>query len=252
MSTAATHPYDEAYYVGGAKSNYLDYAGLEPTIDEGFMPVVLRYAAWCRATRADPSYLDVGCAMGFYVRRLASLGWDAHGVDISEYAVGEGQKRGIANLRVAPADTLPFPDATFDYVTVIDVIEHIEAPGAHRMVDEVHRVLKDGGLAFVATPNFLTNQYWNVFAEEFEDKDATHVNYQSVESLQAHFGSFTRCHIYGDTPFKEQFHAFDVSNAFGRSVLRVPIVRKVGRHVAWKLLARSVEYSSYLHAVAIK
>ena len=250
--TSTAHPYDEAYYVGGGKSNYLDYAGLEPTIDEGFMPVVLRYAAWCSARRDDVAYLDVGCAMGFYVRRLASLGWNAHGVDISEYAVEQGRARGISNLSVSSAQSLPFADESFDFVTVIDVIEHIEEAGAHEMVDEVHRVLRPGGLALVATPNFLTNQYWNVFAEEFEDKDATHVNYQSVESLRAHFNGFTSCHIYGDTPFKEQFHAFDVSNAFGRSFLRLPIVRKVGRHVAWKLLARSVEYSSYLHAVAVK
>jgi SAM-dependent methyltransferase len=249
---SSVHPYDEAYYVGGGKSNYVDYAGLEPTIEEGFMPVVLRYADWCAAGRDRPAYLDVGCAMGFYVRRLSGLGWDAYGVDLSEYAVAEGRKRGIANLSVAPGQALPFPDASFDYVTAIDVIEHIDAEGARGMVDELQRVLKDGGLAFVATPNFLTNQYWNVFASEFEDKDATHVNYQSVESLRAYFDAFSSCRIYGDTPFKEQFHAFDVSDAFGRSVLRLPIVRKVGRHVAWKLLGRSVEYSSYLHAIAIK
>jgi hypothetical protein len=113
-------------------------------------------------------------------------------------------------------------------------------------------VLKEGGVAFVATPNFLTNQYWNIYAEEFEDRDETHVNYQSAESLRAHFDAFASCQIYGDTPFKEQFHAFDVSGAFGRSVLRLPLVRKVGRHVAWKLLGRSLEYSSYLHAVATR
>ena len=250
--SAASHPYDEAYYVGGEKSNYLDYAGLEPTIDEGFFPVVQRYAAWRAARCEQPAYLDVGCAMGFYVRRLESLGWDAHGVDLSEYAVAEGLKRGIRNLSVAPAQSLPFADSSFDFVTVIDVIEHIEPDGAHAMVDEVLRVLRTGGLALVATPNFLTNQYWNVFAEEFVDKDATHVNYQSVDSLRAHFDGFSTCHVYGDTPFKEQFHAFDVSDAFGRSVLRLPLVRKVGRHVAWKLLGRSVEYSSYLHAVSVK
>jgi hypothetical protein len=117
------------------------------------------------------------------------------------------------------------------------------------MVDGVRRVLRPGGLTFVATPNFLTNQYWNVYAEEFEDRDATHVNYESVETLRGHFDRFATCYIYGDTPFREQFHAFDVAGAFDRSLLRLPLVRKVGRHVAWKLLGRSVEYSSYLHAL---
>ncbi|HET8606463.1 MAG TPA: class I SAM-dependent methyltransferase [Gaiellaceae bacterium] len=250
--TSTAHPYDEAYYVGGGKSNYLDYAGLEPTIEQGFMPVVLRYAAWTAARHERRAYLDVGCAMGFYVRRLAALGWDAHGVDLSEYAVAEGRRRGIANLSVAPAQALPFTDGSFDLVTSIDVIEHLQPADAHAMVAELRRVLRAGGLCLVATPNFLTNRYWNVYAEAFEDRDATHVNYQSVESLRAHFEGFAGCEIHGDTPFKEQFHAFDVAGAFDRSLLRLPLVRAVGRHVAWKLLGRSVEYSSYLHAVAIR
>ena len=82
--------------------------------------------------------------------------------------------------------------------------------------------------------------------------DETHVNYQSAESLHAQFERFASCRIYGDTPFREQFHAFDVAAPFDRSVLKLPIFKKVGRHVAWKLLGRSVEYSSYLHAVATR
>jgi 2-polyprenyl-3-methyl-5-hydroxy-6-metoxy-1,4-benzoquinol methylase len=248
----SAHPYDEAYYVGGSKSNYLDYAGLEATIEEGFMPVVLRYAAWAGRDKKRPSYLDVGCAMGFYVRRLADLGWDAHGVDLSDYAVSEGRKRGIANLQVSGGESLPFPDDSFDFVTSVDVIEHMPHAAAAAMVAELRRVLRPGGLAFVATPNFRTNAYWNQFAEAFEDKDKTHVNYQSVESLRAYFDGWTSCELYGDTPFKEQFHAFDVSGAFGRSFLKWPLVRKVARYVTWRLLGRSVEYSSYLHAVATR
>jgi SAM-dependent methyltransferase len=120
------------------------------------------------------------------------------------------------------------------------------------MAAEAHRVLRPGGLAFFATPNFLTNQYWNVFTPDFVDQDVTHVNYQSVESLHELFSDFSRCHVYGDTPFVEQFHAFERSGAFTARVLRLPVVRELARHVAWKLLGRSVEYSSYLHAVAVK
>ena len=244
----SAHPYDKAYYVGGRKSNYVDYSSLEPTIEAGFMPVVLRYAARC----AGRSYLDVGCAMGFYVRRLADLGWDAHGVDLSEYAVSEGLQQGIPNLRVAAAQELPYDDESFDYVTAIDVIEHVPPEEGQQMVDEIYRVLRRGGVTLVATPNFLTNQYWNIYTPSFVDNDETHVNYQSAESLHAQFERFASCRIYGDTPFREQFHAFDVAAPFDRSVLKLPIFKKVGRHVAWKLLGRSVEYSSYLHAVATR
>lgn len=251
MSTPA-HPFDEAYFVGGAKSNYEDYRLLEPAIDAGFMPVVLEHAE--RAAQGQPggAYLDVGCAMGFYVERFAGLGWDAYGVDLSEYAVEEGRRRGVRNLFVAGVDELPFADETFRFVTAIDVIEHVPAAMTERMVSELRRVLAPGATCFVATPNFLSNRHWNVDVPGFYDKDTTHVNYQSVESLRAHFSSFETCAISGHTPFVEQFQAFDASRAGDAFLLRHPRIRAAARRVAWKLLGRDVDYSSYLHAAAVK
>lgn len=253
MSTARhSHPYDEAYYVGGGKSNYEDYRRVEPAIDTGFMPEVGRYADAARADRPEPSCLDVGCAMGFYVERFARVGWDAHGVDISEYAVAEGEARGVPNLVVGSVDALPYEDERFDFVFSIDVVEHVAEPLAAAMVAEIHRVLRPGGLCFLATPNFLTNAYWNAFTPGFEDRDVTHVNYQSVESLRRLFADFGSCEIYGHTPFVEQFRAWDESAAGDFRLLRSRPFRALGRHVAWRLLGRSVEYSSYLHAVAVR
>ena len=253
MATQAlSHPFDESYFVGGTKSNYQDYRELEPAIDAGFMPVVRRYADYAGRGKAAKSYLDVGCAVGFYVERLAALGWDAHGVDISDWAVAEGRRRGVRNLVTGTVDELPFADESFDFLTSVDVIEHVEPETAEAMVREAHRVLRPGGLVFFATPNFLTNRYWNVFTPGFVDLDKTHINYQSVESLQRLFRDFGACHVHGDTPFVDQFHAFERSEAFTARVFRSPFVRRHAKQVAWKLLGRSVEYSSYLHAVALK
>jgi 2-polyprenyl-3-methyl-5-hydroxy-6-metoxy-1,4-benzoquinol methylase len=249
-----SHEYDEAYFVGGTKSNYVDYRQLEATIEEGFMPVVRRYAKFVRTRRGanNASYLDIGCAMGFYVERLAKLGWDAHGVDISEYAVAEGRRRGVGNLRVASASKLPFSEGKFDFVTAVDVIEHLHPVDARSMVGETLRVLRPGGAFFVATPNFLTNAHWNIFAPGFEDRDATHVNYQSVESLREQLADFEQCYIYGDTPFRQQFVAFEVMDLGRRFPFKLPGVASLAQYLSWKLLGRSVEYSSYLHALAIK
>lgn len=250
--TAPLHPYDETYYVGGAKSNYDDYRRLEPAIDAGFMPEVARYAEAAGRGRLGPACLDIGCAMGFYVERLGRLGWDAHGLDISEYAVAEGRERGVSNLVVGSVDELPYEDERFDFVFSIDVVEHVEPTAAEAMAAEIHRVLRPGGLCFLATPNFLTNAYWNVFTPGFEDRDETHVNYQSAESLRRLLSDFRSCEVYGHTPFVEQFRAWDVSGAWDFRLLRSGPFRRLGRHVAWRLLGRSVEYSSYLHAVAVE
>src|SRR5665213_721907 len=101
--------FDESYFVGGTRSNYRDYADVESSIDIGFMPFVRRYAEASRRQDGEqPVSLDVGCAYGFYVERLAEAGFDAHGVDLSEYAVGRARARGVANVAVAGADSLPF------------------------------------------------------------------------------------------------------------------------------------------------
>jgi len=248
--TAPAHPYDKAYYVGGGKSNYEDYRRLEPAIDVGFMPEVARYAEAAGRGKPNRASLDIGCAMGFYVERLGRLGWDAHGIDISEYAVAEGESRGVGNLLVGSVDDLPYESESFDFVFSIDVVEHVEPPLAEAMSAEILRVLRPGGLCFVATPNFLSNAYWNVFTPGFEDRDQTHVNYQSKESLLRLFADFRSCEVYGHTPFVEQFHAWDVSGAWDFRLVRAAALRALGRRVAWRLLGRSVEYSSYLHAVA--
>jgi SAM-dependent methyltransferase len=248
--------FDRDYFIGGGKSNYPDYRLIEGAIDEAFMPTVRRYADWAGRDRVERRSLDVGCAMGFYVERLGALGWDAHGVDVSEFAVGEGTERGIANLQVASATELPFEDETFDFVTAIDVIEHLPPAGSNAMVAETHRVLRRGGLAFYATPNYLTNAFWNKFTPGFFDEDETHINYQSDESLRAHFADFSECHIYGETPFIGQFRAVELSGAFDGRGFGVPVIgdvmRRMARSAAWKLLGRDVRYSSYLHAVAVK
>lgn len=52
---------------------------------------------------------------------------------------------------VADATSLPFDDASFDAVTMFDVIEHVEDDA--RAIAEAKRVLRPGGFLLVTTPN---------------------------------------------------------------------------------------------------
>jgi SAM-dependent methyltransferase len=54
-------------------------------------------------------------------------------------------------VRHVSADSLPFPDETFDRVVVIDVHEHLE--DVRPLNREIARVLRPGGVAIVTTPN---------------------------------------------------------------------------------------------------
>lgn len=59
----------------------------------------------------------------------------------------------VANLhyQVEDALALSFADNSFDLLVSVDVLEHVGKPA--RMIEEVGRVLKPGGLAFITFPN---------------------------------------------------------------------------------------------------
>jgi 2-polyprenyl-6-hydroxyphenyl methylase/3-demethylubiquinone-9 3-methyltransferase len=103
--------------------------------------------------------LDVGCGAGFLTNYLASLGHEVYGVDLSPKSLKiaqEGDLTRSVKYHVADAVKLPFPNASFDAVAAMDLLEHVESP--LKVVSEAGRLLKPGGLFFFHTfnRNFLS------------------------------------------------------------------------------------------------
>lgn len=93
--------------------------------------------------------LDVGCGTGFNFGMLAEFG-RVEGVEPSQEGLDYCRARGLSGVVQAEADALPFEDGSFDLVTALDVIEHLDDDaGALR---EFHRVLKPGGTVLIYTP----------------------------------------------------------------------------------------------------
>ncbi len=97
-----------------------------------------------------PKVLEVGCGTGFFLLNLAQAGVVGDGwvTDISPGMVEVAQRNATAlgltvRGRVADAETLPFPDATFDLVVGHAVLHHI--PDVGLALREVLRVLRPGG-----------------------------------------------------------------------------------------------------------
>jgi ubiquinone/menaquinone biosynthesis C-methylase UbiE len=97
--------------------------------------------------------LEIGIGMGADHLELAKAGPKSlTGVDLTERAVELTTERltleGLTpNVRVADAENLPFPDGSFDVVYSYGVLHH--SPNTARAIDEVHRVLRAGGVARV-------------------------------------------------------------------------------------------------------
>lgn len=97
--------------------------------------------------------LDIGCGTGETMTFLRSHipGCVLYGVDVSADAIEYAKNRGHKNIELAGAEKLPFPDNYFDYVLLLDVIEHIEDDVS--VLVEARRVLKPNGKVIITTPS---------------------------------------------------------------------------------------------------
>ncbi|GAC1341923.1 MAG: hypothetical protein NVS2B9_14050 [Myxococcales bacterium] len=92
--------------------------------------------------------LEIGVGAGVDHVQWAKAGAVCHGVDLTEAAI-EATRTNLAlhnlqsDLKRVDAESLPFPDASFDIVYSWGVIHHSEHP--ERIVDEIYRVLRPGG-----------------------------------------------------------------------------------------------------------
>lgn len=106
-----------------------------------------------RTRRAPGRLLDVGCGSGLLVHQALQSGWEATGVEISPLACRRAKEEFGLDLFQGELAEACFPEAAFDVVTFVDVLNHLDDPLGQ--LREVHRVLKPGGLLVVRVPNFL-------------------------------------------------------------------------------------------------
>ena len=138
--------------------------------------------------------LDLGCGASIRNPYGADL---VYGIDL----VGDKAK----NIKVADLATKPIPykDATFDFVTAYDFLEHIpklvylKRKRIHpfiELMNEIYRILKPGGIFLAHTPAYPRQEVF---------QDPTHVNFISENTIEYFAGaSLETSRSYG---FKGEF-----------------------------------------------
>ena len=113
---------------------------------------VLREADGFHRTRSLRDHLDIGAGRGELIQLFKDrFGTVSRACDYTEELMQlPGQTVDIVDLNCQP---LPYPDASFDIVTATEVIEHLA--DFRRVVREIHRVLRPGGVCILSTPNIL-------------------------------------------------------------------------------------------------
>ena len=95
--------------------------------------------------------LDLGSDNGVVSLLLRRRGGDWASADMTEESVASIRELVGSDVHLVAGPRLPFADAEFDRVVVVDMLEHVEDD--HAFALEVFRILKPGGRLVVNTPH---------------------------------------------------------------------------------------------------
>jgi ubiquinone/menaquinone biosynthesis C-methylase UbiE len=159
------------YYFSGGKQTemfygYPDYTKLQKHLyfvaDELMRPV---------RNIAPGKLLDVGCGMGFMLKRFQELGWESYGVDISSYATEYARSELGLNAYTGTIDKIEFPESYFDLVTMVLTVEHM--PDPKNALETLHRLMKPDAIIIIAThdidglwPKISKSKWQHLFVPE--------------------------------------------------------------------------------------
>ncbi len=130
------NPFDDAAVAGGYESWYeTEGAGA----DQAERRLLGR---WLAKLGPPGTAIEIGCGTGHFTRWLASLGWQAVGVDVAALMLSEATRRGGPAYVRAHSAGLPFADAAFDVALMITSLEFMPDPA--RALCEAARVARRG------------------------------------------------------------------------------------------------------------
>lgn len=100
--------------------------------------------------------LDIGCGPGVMTGNVLTRGWTYVGTDIAAGMIAEARRRfqdePRAQFAVGDVGEINAPDATFDVVVAMGLVEYLSDEGV--ALQEMRRVLKPGGRLLVSLPNW--------------------------------------------------------------------------------------------------
>lgn len=194
MKTVAQDTDQIRTWTGNFGQEYTDRNDYSPaTLDEAYQQIygVTRRALnqeFLQGVPKDARILEVGCNMGTQLLSLREMGFtNLYGVEIQSYALERAKARlGDANLDLASAFAIPYPDQHFDLVFTSGVLIHIAPSDLPAAMDEIYRCTKQWiwGLEYYAPEMTEINyrghrnllwkaDYARAYLERFKDLELT-------------------------------------------------------------------------------
>ncbi len=164
--------YSETYFIGSGQSD-LD-------VETGFLKrgtarlqlaEIIAYVEKNGIGDTAPRVLEVGCGLGNFLIEARTAGLQARGIDLSESAVATANETlGEELARAGRLEETDIQEKSLDIVVLADVVEHVRNPVD--FMNHVNRLLKPGGVVFMAVPSLdslsarLMGRHWVEFKPE--------------------------------------------------------------------------------------
>ena len=135
--------------------------------------------------------LDVGCSRGNFLAAGNVLGFHMEGVEPAAKVAAAAQAAGL-RVHVGQLERIGLPPASFDAITLFEVIEHLKHPLP--LLIECRRVLRPGGLLLISTGNTASwtaaamRERWDYFHIARDGGHISFYNPRSVALLAARAG----------------------------------------------------------------
>ncbi|MBI5969837.1 MAG: class I SAM-dependent methyltransferase [Deltaproteobacteria bacterium] len=154
--------------------------------------------------------LDVGCGTHpFFL--LNTEFREKYGLDKVSRGKEPHHEIEIKGFDIERGAGIPFPDAFFDVVTMLAVIEHVEPEKCVDILKGIRRVLKPGGCCIITTPAFWTDGLlWFL----------SRIRLLSAEEIDEHKGSFSRQKLHALLQ-EAGYMAGDISSGYFEAFMNI-------------------------------
>ena len=134
-------------------------------------------------------HLDIGCGSGTFINLLKNK--YCIGIDISKKQIDFANKIYGSKKKkfVHYKKKIPFKQNSFESISLIELIEHLNNKEIKTLMNEAHRALKKNGKIFITTPNYFS--LWpilelilNTVSEvKYEDQHINKFNFYKLRKL---------------------------------------------------------------------